>query len=49
MPHLHRWNQPKGNNPFSPEFDISLWVDDLPEVLIDELLPLVKKHEEEGL
>ena len=49
MPHLHRWNQPKGNNPFTPEFDISLWVDDLPEVLIDELMVQVLLHEDEGL
>ena len=42
MPHLHRWNQPKGNNPFTPEFDISLWVDDLPEVLISRSLSPAK-------
>lgn len=49
MPDLHRWSTPKPNNPFAPNYDISLWVDELPTILIDELMSKVKKEEAEGL
>ena len=47
MPDLHRWSTPKPNNPFAPNYYISLWVDELPTILIDELMSKVKKEEAE--
>lgn len=50
MPELHRWSTPKKPlNYFAPQYDISVWQDDVSEQLTDDLLNIVLEKEKEGV
>lgn len=49
MPELLSWESKESNNYFAPRFSTKMWVDDLSTHLIENILEVVRKYEQEGL
>ena len=43
--HLHRWKSWEANTPFAPIFDAPLWLDDIPEDLIDDITNAIVEND----